>query len=516
MVCFFAVGVASADVAMSPIFSNDMVLQRDRKLSVWGTADPGEAVSITAAGQTKKTQADNQGHWMVHLDPLKAGGPFTVTVKGKNTLRFENVLAGDVWLCGGQSNMAMRVQASMNWPQELAASEHPNIRLFRVTNRTAPKPTKALSGRWYVCGKKTVANFTAVGYFFGRKLHKELNVPIGLIHSNWGGTPARSWTSRKAMEADPAFKKAIIDPADKALVGYDAKKKAFDAVRARWLKEFRKARAEKRKPPRRPRAPYGPDSAGYPAVLYNAMIHPLIPYGIKGALWYQGEADAGRWQQYRRLLPAMIRCWRDEWGQGPFPFYIVQLANFMSVKPQPAPSSWAALRESQMLTATNVPHCGIACIIDLGETRDIHPKNKQDVGKRLARVALAKTYGKDVVYSGPVFDAMKVEGATVRVTFKHVGGGLVTRTSDMPSASNYAKADYKLTFGDGPVKGFAVAGADKKFVWAEAKLEGNVVVLSAKEVTHPVAVRYAWADNPVCNLYNREGLPAVPFRTDDW
>jgi len=268
--------------------------------------------------------------------------------------------------------------------------------------------------------------------------------------------------------------------------------------------------------PRRPRQPYGPDSPHYPASLYNGMIHPLVPYGIKGAIWYQGEADAGRWLRYRRLLPAMITCWRDEWGQGDFPFYIVQLANFMTTSVKPTDSSWARLREAQMMTATTFPNCGIACIIDTGEARDIHPKNKQDVGKRLALAALAQTYGKKIVYSGPVYASMQVEGAKVRVKFKHVGSGLTTRTSGMPSASNMKAEDYKFTLGDGPLEGFAIAGADKQFVWAKATIEGDTVVLSAKGVDKPVAVRYAWANNPVCNLYNKEGLPAVPFRTDDW
>ena len=504
-----------ADVTLPSIFRDDMMLQRDVLVSVWGTADAGERVTVTLGKQRPTAVADAAGKWTVKLAPLKAGGPFEMTVTGKNTVKIANVLVGDVWLCGGQSNMAMSVRSSMNSAQETASADLPNIRLYRVVNRKADTPQDDVPGRWTVCSRRTVVAFSGAGYFFGRRLHKDLNVPIGLIHSNWGGTPAEAWTSQATLEADPAFK-TTLDRWKKIIDGYPAAKAKYDTVLTEWRKAVNTAKAEGKKPPRRPRLPAGPDSARRPAALYNAMIHPLTPFAIKGAIWYQGEANASRAPEYRKLLPALIRNWRTEWKQGDFPFLIVQLANFMAVSPNPTDTGWARLREAQTLTAKTVPNCGLAVIIDTGEARDIHPRNKQDVGKRLALVALAKTYGKTVVYSGPEYQSMKVEGDRVRITFTHIGGGLTTRTSEMPSASNMAKEGYKFTLGSGPVKGFAVAGADKKFAWAQGKLDGDTVVLWSDKVTKPVAVRYAWANNPICNLYNREGLPAVPFRTDDW
>ena len=513
--CLSASAALRADVTLHAIFRDDMVLQREMSVPVWGTADAGEVVTVKLQGQRVAAAASAKGEWRVKLAPMKAGGPHELTVTGKNTIKIVNVLVGDVWVCGGQSNMAMSVRASMNSKEEVAAADYPEIRLFRVVNTKADEPQKDLRGRWLVCGPRTVSGFTAVGYFFGRKLHKDLGVPIGLIHSNWGGTPAEAWTGIKALESDPAFT-PLLERWQKIIENYPAAKAKYDNMLAEWRKAAETARAEGRRPPRRPRRPRGPDSPSRPAALYNAMIHPLIPFAIKGAIWYQGEANAGRAEEYRKLLPAMIGNWRTAWGQGDFPFLIVQLANFMTVSSQPTDTGWARLREAQCLTARALPNCGLAAIIDTGEARDIHPKNKQDVGKRLALVALAKVYGKRIVYSGPEYESMRVEGARVRLKFKHTGSGLAVRTSEMPNYPNMIKQGYRFTLGDAPVKGFAIAGDDRKFVWAQAKIDGETVLVWSDKVAKPVAVRYAWANNPVCNLYNREGLPAAPFRTDDW
>jgi len=334
-----------------------------------------------------------------------------------------------------------------------------------------------------------------VAYFFGRELHKELNVPVGLIHTSWGGTPAEAWTRREVLEADADFA-PILKRYDDAVAKYPQAMEQYKQKLAEWKQAVEKAKAEGKKPPRRPRAPFGPGNPHAPAGLYNAMIAPLIPYGIQGAIWYQGESNAGRAYQYRTLFPAMIKNWRDDWGRGKFSFLFVQLANFMKTKPEPDESAWAELREAQSMTLA-LPNTGMAVIIDIGDAVDIHPKNKQDVGKRLALWPLAGIYGKKLVYSGPIYKSMKADGNSIILSFDHAGGGLVAK-------------------GDGQLKGFSIAGADRKFVWADAKIEGNTVVVSSEKVSDPVAVRYAWADNPVCNLYNKEGLPATPFRTDDW
>jgi sialate O-acetylesterase len=371
--------------------------------------------------------------------------------------------------------------------------------MFTVKKAVAGKPLTSMEGSWAVCGPQTVGNFSAVGYFFGRELHQRLNVPVGLIHTSWGGTPAESWTESSALESDPDLR--VI--AERGKQGIEKFRNEFPtqvaAAIEKWKPQADKADAEGRPlPPLN--LPQDPRSSPWrPSGLYNAMISPLLPYAIKGAIWYQGESNAGRAYQYRKLLPAMIQSWRKAWGQGDFPFYIVSLANFTPVKPEPGDSDWAELREAQTLTANNVPNSGQAITIDIGEANDIHPKNKQDVGRRLALVALAKTYQKnDVAHSGPVYDSMNVDGDAVRVTFKHTHGGLLAKG------------------GTESLKGFAVAGEDKKWHWADARIDGESVVVRSDKVQKPAAVRYAWANNPVCNLYNQAGLPAVPFRTDDW
>jgi sialate O-acetylesterase len=340
-----------------------------------------------------------------------------------------------------------------------------------------------------------VGDFSAVAYYFGRELYKELDVPIGLIHTSWGGTPAEAWTSPATLEGNLAFE-PIIRRYKEAVANYPQAKKEFEEKLEQWKKEAEKAKAEGTQAPPRPSEPFGPGHPHSPSGLYNAMIAPLVPYAICGAIWYQGESNAGRAYQYRELFPAMIKSWWKSWPQLSFPFLFVQLANYRQTKDAPAESDWAELREAQLMTLA-LPDTGMAITIDIGEADDIHPKNKQDVGKRLALWALAKTYGRNVVHSGPIYKSMDTKDGKIIVHFDHIGGGLVTRDG-------------------GPLKGFAIAGADQSFVWADARIDGDTVVVSSEKTAEPVAVRYAWADNPICNLCNKAGLPASPFRTDTW
>lgn len=512
VVCLaWAVQAASANVRLPAIIGNNMVLQQGMNAAIWGWADPGEKVTVTIAGQTKTTTANGEGKWIVYLDPLDYGGPFQLVVSGRNTITLTNVLVGEVWLASGQSNMAMSVRGVRNAEQEIQQANYPRIRLFQVKLAVSLKPKDDVQGAWVECSPETVPGFSAVAYFFGRELHKQLGVPIGLINSSWGGTPAEAWTPLDKMRAHPDLK-PIVDRLEKQIQEHPDLVDRFEEYYQQWQQNFRKwwrersrwaraveqAKAEGKQPPPPPKPPSPVGSKNSPSVLYNAMIHPLIPFAIRGVIWYQGESNAGRAYQYRVLLPTMIQSWREAWGQGDFPFLIVQLANFMAQQKDPNENSaWAELREAQLLTVKSVPNTGLAVIIDIGEANDIHPKNKQDVGRRLALWALGTTYGRNIIYSGPIYDSMSIEDGKIRLRFKHVGGGLVAE-------------------GGGELKGFAIAGEDRKFVWAKARIEGDTVVVWSEEVPKPVAVRYGWANNPVCNLYNAEGLPASPFRTDDW
>ena len=490
-------GAAVADVKLPAVIGDNMVLQQGGKISIWGWADPNEEVMAGVSWNSMKwaVTADKDGKWAFRMNPPKAGGPYEMTISGKNVIEIKNIMVGEVWVCSGQSNMQMAVQSSANAEQEIAGAVYPKIRLFSVTRKVAETQQSDCEGSWTECSPETVPGFSAVAYYFGRHLHKELNVPVGLIHTSWGGTPAEAWTKREVLEADADFA-PILKRYDDAVAKYPQAMEQYKQKLAEWKPAVEKAKAEGKKPPRRPRAPFGPGNPHAPAGLYNAMIAPLIPYGIQGAIWYQGESNAGRAYQYRTLFPAMIKNWRDDWGRGAFSFIFVQLANFMEVKPEPGPSNWAELREAQLMTLA-LPKTGMAVIIDIGEADNIHPRNKQDVGKRLALWSLARTYGKKLVYYGPVYESMKVDGNRIVLYFDHIGGGLAAK-------------------GDEQLKGFAIAGADREFVWADARIEGDTIVVSSEKVSEPVAVRYAWADNPVCNLYNKEGLPATPFRTDDW
>jgi sialate O-acetylesterase len=492
--------ISSADVRLPAIISDNMVLQTGTRVSLWGWADPNEEITVTRSWRQPDltVQADDHGKWIFQVDAPATSGPHELTFKGKNTITVKNILVGEVWVCSGQSNMEMAVRSAASAEQETAGANYPQIRLFTVEKKVADKPLDDCKGKWVACSPETVGYFSAAGYFFGRELYKELKQPIGLIHTSWGGTAAEAWTSPAALQENPNLE-PILTRYKEALAAYPQAKAKYDEDSTKWREAVKQAKADGKQPPRGPNAPMGPENPNSPSGLYNAMIAPLVPYTIRGAIWYQGESNAGRAYQYRDLFPTMIKSWWNAWGQAgqeDFSFLFVQLANFMDRKDNPGDSSWAELREAQTMTL-ELPNTGMAVIVDIGDAKDIHPKNKQDVGKRLALWALAKTYDKDVVYSGPLYKSMEKKGKQIVVSFDHVGGGLVAK-------------------GGESLKGFAIAGADRQFVWADAKIEGDKIVVSSDKVADPVAVRYAWADNPICNLYNKADLPASPFRTDTW
>jgi sialate O-acetylesterase len=485
-----AFGTARADVAMPAIFGDHMVLQRDLKLNVWGWAEPGEDVTVKFHGQEMAAKAGDDGKWKVVLEPVEAGGPFEMVVSGKNTLTFHDVLVGEVWICSGQSNMQWSLANSFDGDLEIAAAKNPNIRLISVPQVGTQEPQKDFKGEWKVCSPESVASFSGVGYFFGKQLQETLGVPVGLINDAWGGSACEAWVPREKLAADARYADLLASWKERE-DGYEASKKAYDEAREKAKAEGKTGPAAHLDPAAQMRGNYRPGN------IFNGVLLPTIGYGIKGVIWYQGESNAGRAYQYRDLFPLMIQTWRDLWGQGDFPFYWVQLADFMAEKPEPVDSAWAELREAQTLTMKRLPNTGEAVIIDLGEVKDIHPRNKADVGKRLARWALARDYGVDVPYQSPTYKSMEKKDGKVVLTFENVAGGF--RPFDVPE-----------------LRGFAIAGADGKFVWAKAKVVGpDRVEVWSDEVSEPEAVRYAWADNPVCNLYSAAGLPATPFRTDD-
>jgi sialate O-acetylesterase len=645
-------GAALADPRLPAIFGDDMVLQRGPKTTVWGWADPNERIDVEVAGQKRTIYAYRDGTWSVDFRDLPTGGPYTLAVKGNKLITLQNVMVGEVWIGSGQSNMEWsyaNARGSGHNPN-LEPSDWPNIRLFRVERRASQTPLTDVRGAWAPCDAANLTNFSLVGYYFARRIHQELNVPVGIIQSAWGGTPAEAWTRRITLNQDDAMR-SMIEWHDKQAQNYPAAVAEYDRASAEWQRKhvlrdrsnkglaegwhtpqwddltwpeislpgkwdqqglnidgvvwFRKrfnlpdawygrdlvlrlgaiddrdttfvnglrvgstgeetpnSWAAQRvyrvpghvlkkgenviavrvfdsfgeggfdassrlsigplaassgpidlagqwkysvelavKPPSdevlrtAPQRPLAPDSPIAPSMLYNGMIAPLTPLAIRGVIWYQGESNAGRAQQYRRLFPLMIRDWRRAWDRGDFPFYFVQLANFMQRKPEPSESAWAELREAQTM-ALRMPKTGMAVAIDIGDADNIHPGNKDIVGERLARWALAKDYGLNIPYSGPLFRSARAEGSSIRVRFDEANDGLTTVSGQ-------------------PLKGFAIAGPDRRFVWANARIEGNTVLVSHPDISNPVAVRYAWADNPSANLTNKAGLPASPFRSDDW
>ncbi len=481
----------TADVSLPHLFGDHMVLQRDHTYPVWGHASPGEKITVAINGQSHSTVATAEGKWRLQLSPLPVGGPYQLTVKGHNTLTFDDVLVGEVWICSGQSNMAFALQNTNHADVEIASAHFPQIRLISVPPVGTTTAQDDFNGQWEAASPQTVANFSAVGYLFGRRLHQALGVPIGLIDNAWGGSSAEAWVPREVLEADGHYT-ALLDSWDQRVAAYT------DEVHAAAIEKF-KAWQNAGRPAPVQRAPRDLRIGQHrPANIFNGVLHPTIGYGIRGAIWYQGEANAGRAEQYRELFPLMIKTWRKLWQQGDFPFYWVQLADFRDEVSEPGDSTWAELREAQTMTLS-LPHTGQAVITDAGEQRDIHPRDKQTVANRLVRLALVNDYGFDMAAESPRFASMTTKGNTVTLTFDHVSSGGL-----------YA-FDIKTPLG------FAIAGEDKTFVWAEAKIVGkNQVQVSSPEVSNPAAVRYAWADNPIANLQDRNGLLVTPFRTDDW
>jgi sialate O-acetylesterase len=593
---------AWADIKMSPLFSDNMVLQRNFQVPIYGEADAGEAITVSVGGQSQKTVAGVDGKWLVKLAPLQAAEALQLTVSGKNTLTFKDVAVGEVWLASGQSNMELTLKEGLNAPQEIAASADPSLRMFTVVKAAAPEVQPQVKGTWQAASPAMSGRFSAVAYFFARELRKKLGVPVGIIHSSWGGTGAQSWTSRAALETNPEFQHELLAVGDKQRADYPAAVEKYNAeVLPAWQKAVDEAKAAGTPAPRRPAPPAGrPDDPLVPAALFNGMIAPLIPYGIQGVIWYQGESNNRNAKQYQTLFPTLIRDWRAHWNQGDFPFLYVQLAGYLEQQLQPSEGGWAELREAQFM-ALSLPKAGMASAIDLGESYNIHPLNKQEVGRRLSLTALATVYNQKIEFSGPIFESMSIEGNQIRLNFQHTGGGLVAvdnadrfanepllRTP--PSSSYYvyfdvlqaaglledspvaydstkvltrreaaqitAAMEAKLTDGAanaainaaavrpgtdiarlqrtltglktafapqiahlktpqrGTLRGFALAGTDGKWVWADASIQNDSVLVSSPEVSKPVAVRYGWANNPVGNLYNRAGLPASSFRTD--
>jgi sialate O-acetylesterase len=632
-----------AHLSLPALFGDHMVLQRDCRVPVWGTAAPGAAVTVALAGRVAGADADARGRWEVRLEPLAAGGPHRLVVaSGGDTLRCEDVLVGEVWLASGQSNMEMPVDG---WAQvrdvaaEVAAADHPSLRMLTVGRHVGYRPAADVAtAGWLPCTPQNVRGFSACAYFFARELNRELDVPVGIVHASWGGTAIEAWIRADALHPLPELRAGLDDVAARGRDTDDASRRGdYERALAAWLAALPAAdRGNQARPrwsapalddrdwptmtlpcgwenaglpdldgvvwfrrrvtipagwagsdallslariddadttffdgvpvgsdtvydhPREYRVPAGlvtpgehviavrvydwlgggglwgpaeqmilggrggealplagpwryrvaldladhpprprdPDDPGQPAVLAQGMIAPLVPYAIKGAIWYQGEANVPRAERYRTLLPLLIDDWRAWWGQGRFPFLLVQLANFTAPLPEPAESDWAELREAQA-QALAKPRTGMAVAIDLGEAGDIHPRDKQEVGRRLALSALDVPYGRDVVASGPRWRGLRRDGATLRLSFDHAEGGLRAR-------------------GGGELRGFAVAGKDRVFHWASARVEDATIVLECPDVPRPVAARYAWANNPVCNLVNGTGLPAAPFRTDDW
>ena len=504
---------ACADVKLPALFSDGLVLQQGKPLTIWGWGAADEDVSVRFAGQTQVARTDLDGKWRVTLDPVPANAqPQEMTIAGKNTITLKNLLVGEVWICSGQSNMQWTVSQAGNPQQEIAAANFPQIRMFNVEHVTALTPADDVKGAWKEANPQNVGQFSAVGYYFGRHLHQVLKVPVGLINTSWGGTRIEAWTSRESLNERPCAAQMLSDW-DGIRTSWDAAAESakYEVAKAEWqsqVKKINEANAKlpadkKQKLPAAPRPLEDPTKTPHhPAALFNAMVAPLIPYSVQGAIWYQGESNQKRAFQYQELLPNMINDWRTRWNNE-FSFYIVQLANFGNGQPVSKDAgvadTWAELQEAQYLTAITLPKTGLAVINDIGEQKDIHPKNKQEVGRRLALWALAKDYGRaDTVFSGPMLKNAMIEGNKVRVQFDHIGGGLKTRDG-------------------GELKQFQIAGQDQKWVWAQAKIENNEVIVSSDAVAVPVGVRYAWAAWPEgANLINAEGLPATCFRTDEF
>ena len=500
LIILLAMGLkAQAVIVPCNLFSNYAVLQRDIAVPIWGTATDGKVITVNFAGQQLSTTVKD-GKWMLKLNPLLPGGPFTMTITGDGEIVFHYILVGDVWLCGGQSNMERQLGPRppqpliVNWKAEVGtAVNYPKIRFFYVKQTGGLlQPAEQVTGSWSICDTTTVKNFSAIGYFFGRALYDDIKVPIGLIQSALGGTPAEFWMNKEAMRLYPELKD-LLDNYEKKLSLYPAKleddKSKEPLLLAQWMADTAKARAEHKPLPAKPQSANSQyeslkrDAGG----LYNSMIHPLIPFAMKGVIWYQGEANSSRGEQYQTLFPALINSWRQEWQQGDFPFLFVQLAPYKGNSPE--------LREAQLLTFKKTPNTAMVVTTDCADSIDnVHPPFKQPIGQRLALAARALAYNEKIEYSGPVYRDMKISGNHLIISFTHIGKGLLAK--------------------NGELTGFMISADGKKFVPAKAMIQDNNVLVYSDDVSNPVAVRYGWNSTPRDNLFNADGLPASPFRTD--
>ncbi len=500
------------DVKLAHLFNNDMVIQRETEAPVWGLADAGESITVEGSwGKKTSTVANENGEWMVKLPTTKAGGPYNLTVSGKNQISLRNIMLGDVWLCTGQSNMAYDVGGIKDTAKDIETANYPDIRHYKASSTFSEAPASDNKGFWKVCSPKTVKNFSATGYFFAREIYKNQQIPIGLLSVNWGGTRIEPWTPPVGFDSVPelseiAKKVDSINPLKKA--GREAYRDYLESL-SRWVVKTEQALDANKLPamqPKRPNIGSGHQQATY---LYNGMIHPIVPTAFKGVIWYQGESNGGEGISYYHKMQALISGWRQVFNQGDFPFYFVQLANFRKSDRKNAAGGdgWAKLRQAQ-LDSLKIKNTGMAVAIDIGEADDIHPRNKQDVGKRLALWALAKEYGKtDLVYSGPLYREMEIRRNKAIISFDHVGSGLMIATKTGESLPVESK-NGKLTW-------FSIQDKDNQWHHADAIIQGNRIVVTSPNVNKPKAVRYAFTMNPEgFNLYNRNGLPASPFTTE--
>jgi sialate O-acetylesterase len=488
-----------ANVSLPDVISEGMVLQQNQRVPVWGKADAGEPVTVRFAGQSKSTTASSDGEWLIKLDPMKANAvPATMTITGRNTIELKNILIGEVWLVAGQSNMQRLLSETANGDAAIAKADHPLIRLFNVSRQVAFKHAPPPLARWLACSPQSVKEFSAAGYYFGVELENALHVPIGLINASYGGSQAEAWTPVEYLLASAELKPTV----ERTKIWDEERPKVraeYDEAIKKWRAEADKATAAGARPSPSPAVPDALREYRIAASIYDGMIAPLIPFYIRGAVWYQGESNEARAQQYEILLPTMIKAWREQWGEDDFPFGIVQLPNYRDPKPEPADEAWSHIREAQRRTAIATPNTGLIVTIDIGEAHDIHPKNKYDVGKRMARWALTDAYGEKIPRSGPTFREAAARHSKVILRFDEVGRGLRVRDG-------------------GELSEFAVAGEDRKWYWAQAKIVGrDTVEVWSESVKQPLAVRYAFNNNPRNpNLTNDTGLPASPFRTDKW
>lgn len=495
-----------AQVIPASVFGDHMVLQQQMPVPVWGDANVGEKIAIKFNGQQQTVKADKNGQWMVKLTPMKTGGPYQLEIRGKNTIVFNDIYVGEVWLCSGQSNMDMTVaREDRYWcgvfheQEEVTAANYPLIRVFDTEYTPKNEVQKNVKGTWEVCSPQTVGHFSAVAYFFARDIYQKHNVAIGLITTAFGASTAEAWISKPSLLEHPQLG-YLLDAYAKKMAAYDTSKALREKYRLAydtWKMEADKAIAAGKDKPKEPKNPNPERDQHNPCVLYNGMVAPLVPYAIRGALWYQGESNGPSAKVYAELMETLVQDWRKAWAQGDFPFFYVQLANHQALITEPVKEDAMVTVRDAQLKNLSISNTGMVVAIDNADPEDqgnIHPKNKQAIGKRLAIIAEAKVYGQSIEYSGPIYEKMAVEGNKIRIYFNHVGKGLKAAGDSL--------------------KGFAIAGADKKFVWGQATIEKNTVVVSSPAIESPIAIRYGWAKNPLVNLYNEEDLPASPFRTD--